>query len=146
MKFDLVPAHEIADELAPNLSRHHSEMHVGDDNGDLNIDWDAFFQASLAGKFVAVTLRNEGKLVGYSLFLLGNNPRHKHILEAQGCGIHIEKEFRGQGLKLVRKADELLKAIGIQKTEYILNDSAMGKLLSRCGYKPNYTIWSYKYG
>lgn len=145
MNFDLVPFHLIAGEIAPNISRHYTEMSEGDEYGPPNIDWDSYIHASVAGQCVAVTVRDQGVLVGYSVYMIGPNPRYKHIVEAVSSGIFLEKEYRGR-INFFKKADEFLQKIGVQETSYILSDERVGKVLERQGYTSNYKIWSRNYG
>jgi len=146
IEFALVPAHMVAAEIAPNVERHHAEMNEGDDYGALNIDWDTYIQGSLDGRVKVLTARNDGKLIGYIIFTLGRNMRHKHVIEAQASGWYVEKEHRGRvSLDMLEKADECLHGIGVHRTDYILGDEAAAKLLQRKGYNSNYKVWSKNY-
>lgn len=145
--FGFVPLHEIAHEIAPNVARHYTEMTDGDDYGAPDIDWDAYIATSKAGLCRAVTVRDQGKLVGYSVYSIGRNPRYKTRIEASSDGIFLEKEYRGKyGDQLIKKADEYLKNLGIHETNYIESDDRVGNLLARNGYQSPYRIWSKKYG
>lgn len=148
MKFDFVPLHIVAAEIAPNLARHHEEMNTGDDYGCPNIDWDSYLKASHFGHCFCATVRDdENKLVGYSVYQVGNNLRYKHIISATSDGMFLEKEYRdGTGIKLQKFADEKLKGLGVMETIYITNDSAFGKFLDNNGYKTEYKLWRKVYG
>lgn len=140
-----MPFHAIGHEIAPNVARHYQEMTDGDDYGPPNIDWDGYLAASYAGRCVAVTVRDNGKLVGYSVYSIGNNPRYRHIIEANSDGIFLEKEYRGAvSREFIKKADEYLQSMGIHETNYVLSDDRVGRTLS--GYTSKYKIWSKKYG
>lgn len=145
MEFDFVPFHRIAAEIAPNIARHYTEMSEGDDYGAPNLDWDSYLAASQAGQCVAVTLRDQGELVGYSVFFISRNPRYKHLIEASNNGIFLEKKYRGgYGRALSKKSDEYLQAAGVNETNYTLSDDRVGRMLG--GYQSNYKVWSKKYG
>lgn len=147
MEFDFVPLHQVVTEIKPNVARHYTEMSEGDDYGPPNIDWDSYLAASHAGLCRVVTVRDNGNLVGYSVYSIGTNLRYKHLIEAASAGIFIEKEYRGRlGDRLVKKADEYLRNLGIHETNYIESDDRVGALLGRNGYQSPYRVWSKKYG
>lgn len=146
IEFDFVQFHLVAGEIAPNVARHYREMSEGDDYGPPNIDWDTYIQASVNGQCMTVTARDKNKLIGYAVYVIGRNPRYKHILEAESNGVFLEKEYRGKiGIRLLKKADEFLSKIGVQETNYTLSDERVGKILERNGYQTHYRIWSKKY-
>lgn len=142
----VVAFHEVAKEIAPNIARHHREMNKSDEYGVPNIDWENYLELSHAGQCVAAILRDGENLAGYSVYTIGFNPRYKHILEASSDGTFLEKEYRGRGLELLRKAHEFLFSMGVQEINYITNDETFGKLLERRGAEQSYKIWSVKNG
>lgn len=140
-----MPFHAIGREIAPNVARHYAEMTDGDSYGTPNIDWESYLAASHAGQLMAVTIRDSKKLVGYSVFSIGRNPRYKHIIEANSDGIFLEKSYRGRLSRLLfQKSDEYLKNMGVHETNYTLSDDRIGRMLA--GYQSKYKIWSIKYG
>lgn len=145
--FDCVPFHDVAGEIAQNMERHHADMNKADDNGPLDLDWDAALGASHMGMAHVVTMRDGERLVGYSIFCIAQNVRHKSIREAQGCGMYVERPYRGRGFRdLMAACDRFLPQMGVNKVEYILNDDMVGRLLGHSGFKSEYKIWSKKYG
>lgn len=145
--FGIAHLHDVYEEIKPNVARHYAEMSDGDDYGTPEIDWDSYLAASRANRCVVVTVRDEKKLVGYSVYSLGANPRYKNLVMASSDGIFLEKPYRGKlSRQLIKKADEYLKNIGVHETVYILSDDRVGQLLSRDGYQSKYKVWSHKYG
>lgn len=145
ISFDFVPFHEVGDEIAPHVPRHYREMTEGDDYGEPRIDWRAYLAASHAGQLMVVTVRDDGKLVGYSAFTIGANPRYKHIIEADNNGIFLEKKYRGRISRLLmQKSDEYLQNLGVHQANYTLSDDRVGRMLP--GYKSKYKVWSKTYG
>lgn len=140
LEWSFVPAHTIFAEIAPNIARHYAEMSEGDDYGCPNIDWDYYLQASMSGQCVAVTLRDKGHLVGYNILTISTNPRYKHLVEASGNGLFVERPYRGRyGILLIKKAEEYLKT---HEINYCIGGERFSKLLTRLGYKTTYKIWS----
>ncbi len=141
MIYDFVPFHLVAEEIAKNLENHY------DPNEDKfpNLDWDSYLQLSLADRCKAVIIRNEGKLIAYSVFCISQNLNHKEVLEAANTGIFIDKAYRGKIiLEFLRKSDEYLKELGVMEVTHIINDERFGALLKRVGYKAKHKVWSNK--
>lgn len=143
-----VPFHEVIPEIAPNVERHYNEMNEGDDNGAFDMDWDYYHQLSLSGACICITARDDGKLIGYSIYDIGTSPRYKDMLEASSSGLFVEKEYRdGKTAKrMIQAADAVMKSIGVKETSYTSNDEQFGKFLERAGAKQTYKIWSVSHG
>jgi len=142
IEISFVPVNEVCGEIAPHVARHSREAEGNEAN--VNIDWEAYISSGLTGLCWAVTARDSGKLIGYAIYTIANNPRFKHIIEATSDGIFLEKEYRGK-VALQKKAAEILKGVGVHEINYILREnSKFGKVLERDGYCPNYKIWSLK--
>jgi hypothetical protein len=142
IEFNLVPFHEIAEYVARNVDQHVLDSGYGK---RANLDWDYYLAASHSGECVAIVVTDDEKTVGYSVFFVSNNPNHKHIIEANNSGIYLEKKYRGKtSIQLFKKADELLKALGVSEINYLLKDDRVGKILSRNGYRPEHKLWSVK--
>jgi hypothetical protein len=141
--YHLEPLHEMAPEGIDKLSSHFEGYESS--YGKLNMDWDYYLAASYAGQCKAVTVRDDGKLVGYALFFIGHNPDHKHIIQATNSGIYLDEKYRGKvSLQLLRKSDEFMKELGAHEINYLLKDDRIGRLLGRNGYKSDHRLWSIK--
>lgn len=141
IQFDLVPFHEVGEEIARYVPLHYEDVK---DYGLPNVDWDYFLYASAQGKCWAITVRDE-KLVGYSVFFIESNTNHKHIKEAVNAGLYVDKKYRGRtALTLLKKSDEFLKKLNVDVINYTLKDERIGRLLARGGYKPEHIVWSMK--
>lgn len=135
----LVPAHTLIEELKPVVARHHAE--IAEDDEPLNIDWDLYEQASLAGMAVAVTARDDNKLAAYIIFTVSRNLRHMHLIEATSSGWYVEPEYRARmGSEIVKKSQRFLKAAGVHKVKFILGGKA-ALLLERLGYTSKHQVW-----
>lgn len=144
---DFLPFAALIPEIAPHTTRHYLEMTDGDNYGAPDVDWDYYVDASLAKACYAVATRDNGELVGYSIYTLGTNPRYKDRLEASCDGIFIEKPYRGKiSNEMLAKADTCLAMMGVRETSYTMSDPRMGKLLERKDFKSKYKVWSKTYG
>ena len=146
MIYDFVPFHEVAEEIAKNLEAHYDDVDKKDNYGRPNLDWENYLAQSRMGACKAVTARDNGKLVAYSVFCMGVNMNHKTIVEATNTGIWVHPDYRGKiTLELVRNSDDFLRNAGVMETTYILMDERIGALLKRAKYQPRHTVWSNKY-
>lgn len=142
MIFAMVPFHEVGEEIAKKVPEHYEAVK---DYGPPNVDWDYYLQASFEGKCVAITARDEEKLVGYAVFFIETNANHKHHLEAINSGLFVDPEYRGStAIEMFKRTTEFLKSLNVNEINYALKDERIGRLLAREGYKPDHTVWSIK--
>ena len=145
MIYDFVPFHEVAEEIAMNLEKHYDDVDKKDGYGRPNLDWDTYLAHSKAGSCMAVTVRENGKLVAYSVFCMGVNMNHKTVIEATNTGMWIDEKYRGKIIQeLIRNSDDFLHNAGVMEIIYILMDERIGTLLKRAKYTPKHTVWSKK--
>ena len=77
----------------------------------------------------------DGKLVGYSVYVLKSHPHYKNSLWAVQDIIYIDPARRGYGMFLIKWCDEQLKLLGVQVVSHhvkVSND--WSKALIRMGY------------
>lgn len=144
--YDFIRFHVVAPEILPNVERHYTEMHQGDDYGQPDIDWDGYVAASHQGACYAATLRDDGDLVGYSVYSISNNPRYKTQYEAINAGIFVEQPWRIEcGKRLVTYGQTCLAMLGVHESSFITNDEVFGRFLGQLGIKPAYKIYTQKF-
>ncbi len=143
MIYDFVPFHEVAGEIAKNLETHYNDAELKDSYGRPNLDWDNYLAQSVAGSCRAVTARDNGKLVGYSVFCVGVNINHKTIIQASNIGMFVWKKYRGKiAMDLIRNSDEFLRQIGVMEVMYVMQNKRLGSLLKRAKYDDKYVVWA----
>jgi hypothetical protein len=143
MIYDFVPFEDVGEEIARNLEAHYNDADSRDDYGRPDLDWPAYITLSREGKCGAVIARNDGELIAYSVFIIGMNINHKQIAEALNTGFFIAEKWRGKITnEFLRKSDEYLKEIGVDRINYVLSDDRLGQLLKRKGYKSKFITWS----
>ena len=145
MKIDYVPLHTIADEIAPNVAEHYSEVLDKDNYGEPNIDWDYYITASLAGHMLAAIIRDNGRIVAYSVYCIGKNPRYKHKTQASNEAIYIDKEHRGNGIRFISDVHKYLKNLGVSEILYAWSNDRLAKILEKAGCSSQMKIWSVSY-
>lgn len=144
--FDLVNSNDVAAEIAKNADRHVLEKLDYDDLGRPDIDWDYYIEAGHSGFCKVVTMRDKGHLVGYAVFMINNNPRHKKRIEAFCEGLFIEKQYRGKlAINFLQKCHEFMKKIGIHEANFLICDEKIGRFLAMNGFMETKRLWSIKY-
>ena len=127
----------ILDEVKPVLQKHYEEISASK-QFRLNPNYVAYFQLQDQGLLTVVTCRDEGKLVGYIAFFV---MPHMHYLDCKTANedlYFILPEYRKgmTGIKLFKKAEEILKQKGVQRI--ILSCKTNfdhSKIFERLGYQ-----------
>lgn len=143
--FDLEPGSDVAEEIAKSVSRHVAEMNDSNDYGAPSVDWDYYLQMSAAGLCKAVTMRDKGRLVGYAVLMITNNPRHKEHVEAMCDGLFIEREYRGKNTASFMEAlKKYTKKAGIKEVSILVDNDNVCRFLASNGFKETKQLWSLK--
>lgn len=146
MKLETVKLHQVIDDIEEHHLRHYEEMTEGDDFGKPDVNWELYKALSVAGHMMATTLRDGDILVGYIVFSISNNQRHLHRLEASNEAFFVEQTYRGKWSKaLVKYALSSNAQMGIDETNFTLNDDRIGRWLGGIGAKSTYKIWSFNH-
>lgn len=132
-----------------NLRHYHEISEHGKHGINLNPDYDAYFDKENQGALIYIALRDEGKLIGYSINFIGHNLHYKDCMQMMMDIIYVDPDKRGfSGGKLLV---EHLKSECVRRN---IKVSIMGckeshkiymeNLLLECGYKPfetHYSLW-----
>jgi GNAT superfamily N-acetyltransferase len=89
------------------------------------------------------TIRNQSKLVGYSMFFIFAHGHHKSSIHAKQDVLFIDKDYRGIGLKFMRYFENQLKKDGVNFIHQAvpkIND--WSPILRRKGYRELETIYT----
>lgn len=135
----------LIDAMKDKVARHHAEMTTGDDYGQINVDWDYYRELTLSGLIHATALKDVDNLVGYVIFSISRNPRHKELMDAISQGIFVEPEYRSEWSSLLLKSaitrikEQYLKV----EVSFLVNDPVVGKWLGMQGAKQTYQVWSF---
>lgn len=125
----------------------HNKADLQDVAGELLVDYDTYRAAAENRGVAAVVLRQENKIVGFSVFYLSADLRDKRIIEAENHGLYIEKQHRRRfGSAMLERTGEFFSSIGVNKISFRNDSAAFGRLMSRFGYKPTMQIWSLENG
>lgn len=103
------------EEMKPLLAEHYKEVAVYQDKIEFNPDYERYLDMNVLGFVRVFTIRDEGKLVGYSLYLLNPNIHYKDHLYAVNDVIYVDPEYRGStaAYRLMKLSEKTLKAAGV---------------------------------
>lgn len=107
---------------------------------DIELDPDAQAYAELAATdhLRIFTVRDEGALVGYAMFVVRRNPHYRGSLTAVQDVLYLKPEYRRgmTGVRLLRLSERSLAAEGVQVVyHHVKRTNRVGELLERLGYE-----------
>lgn len=123
---------------------HWIEAGVHKDRMPLEIDWPAYYELEAMGRFRAYSLRKNGIVIGYNLFIVHKHMRYRTV-QAINDAIYVDPEERGfAGLILIRRAERDLFDSGVDVIQYHSKDhvilgrherhGTLGTVLDALGY------------
>lgn len=103
------------EEMKPLLEEHYSEIAMYKDKIELNPDYDTYFALEENGHLHIVTVRDEGKLIGYYVSYIHKNMHYQDHLFAVNDVLFLHPDYRGGTVayRMIRYAEEQLKALGV---------------------------------
>jgi hypothetical protein len=104
-------------ELLPLLRDHFNETDPDAKRTSVDVDWDYYLGADLAGRFVVYTARDGAALVGYVFTIIGPHHHKQGVLVGSITmyWLHPANRLGLAGYKLLRGNETLLKELGVQK-------------------------------
>lgn len=135
--FKVEPLQDILLEMAPLLVEHWLEIGVNREQIPLSPDFSKYIALQDAGVLHCVSVRVEGKLVGYSLTFLQPHLHYSKNLFALNDIIFISKDYRKGtlGFKLIKFVEDEMKRKDVSKIVYHIKTAHnFGKILERLGY------------
>jgi GNAT superfamily N-acetyltransferase len=136
---------DVIDEIKHLLVCHYSEICAFDkDRVKLNPNWDIYKKLDKDKSLFIYTCRNELKLVGYYISFLYSHHHYSDILTSNSDIIFVDTNYRKGmvGYKLIRKAEQRLKELGISMVLVSIKTKGnLHKLIERLGYSPLDSIY-----
>lgn len=129
----------VIEEAKPLLLRHWEEIALDKERVPLDPDWGRYAQLEGMGALSVVTMRERGKLVGYSCMIVQRGLHYMGTLEARMDIFWLAPECRGRmgGVRLFRAVERELARRGVQR---IYAGSKLHKdvspLFQKLGYQP----------
>lgn len=126
---------ELLEEVKPLLEKHWQEIaHYKDI--PLDPAYDLYLALQDAGMIRVYITRDEGKIIGYAVFVVRPNLHYKSCLTATEDVIFVDPERRGFGMFFIKWCDEELRKMGVQVvTHHIKFANDWSEALMRLGYE-----------
>lgn len=128
---------QVRDEIVPLLEAHYKEIAHYDDI-ELSPDWEFYELMDSGDRLRIFTARDDGVLIGYGVFFIGQNKHYKDSRQALQDIFFIHPDFRGRtvGARLILFCDEQCRAENTQVIyHHIKAAHNFGHLLVHCGYE-----------
>ena len=129
---------KILPEVTELIREHWKEIAHNQEDIKLNPDWGRYLELDQQNIIKCITVRKEGKLIGYNFFLVMPHLHYRDHLFAVNDVLFLKKEYREGlvGVRLIKKGEEVLSLLGVSKM-YISGkvDTLLVKLLPKIGYK-----------
>jgi len=126
----------LRDEIMPLLELHWHEIALNKDI-PLSIDWEKYQQAYDAGNMLICTARDEGILIGYSVFFVHSHLHYKENLFAVQDILFIDPAYRNSraGIGVIRFSEQVLKESGVSVVMHHMKTAHdFSPLMERLGY------------
>lgn len=136
---------DLVTELTPLLVRHYTEIAQFQDI-PFDPDWPVYTEMAYAGVLRVFTVRADGVLIGYAVFIIRHHPHYRSSLQANQDILFVDPVWRRAtlGLQLVDFCDEALRAEGCQIVYQHVKRAhpALGYIAEQAGYHPIETIYA----
>ena len=123
-------------EAMPIFEAHRVELQSYSDM-KLNPDWEAYMRMEAWEKLVWLVAREDGIIVGYAVFVLGNNLHYKDYLFAVEDIFYVVNDKRGTRIayNLIKKSEKILKEMGVHViTHHAKFTNRFAPFIERLGY------------
>jgi GNAT superfamily N-acetyltransferase len=127
----------LIEELKPLTVRHYEEVALHKGDVPLDPDWNKYKRLVELGFVMFVGARNNGKLVGYSLFIMADMIHYRTTRLADNDVLYLSPEYRQgmAGVKMIKFCEAELKQQGIKKILWHVKQARdFRKILYRMGY------------
>jgi hypothetical protein len=118
------------------INAHWEEVALHRGEIQLNPDFSRYQVADSQGRLVIITAREDGVMVGYSVFILGHHIHYRECLVASNDVIYVKPEKRGiVGARLIKRSEEILEKLKVKKIAWhVKPKNDWSGVLSRMGY------------
>ena len=125
-------------ELGAIHEEHYQEIAEHKDQIPLDFDYEQYVNLEKEGKLLFISVRDEGKLIGYFQAIISPHLHYKSSLTAWTDIYFLKKDYRkgGLGRKLFKKAIEEVNGRGVQRFYIgckVKHD--IGPILTRLGFE-----------
>ncbi|NUX58645.1 GNAT family N-acetyltransferase [Paraburkholderia youngii] len=129
---------EVRPDIGPLLEKHYEEVAMHKDAISLAPDWARYQQLENQDRLMAFTARDDGRLIGYSVWFMDMHIHYAGALIATNDVIFVDKDYRrgtNAGTDLILYSEKMLKQIGVTKALWHIKfDHDWSAILKRRGY------------
>ena len=118
------------------IEAHWREVAHYQDEVKLDPDWSKYAALDSQNRVVVLTARQDGVMVGYSMFFLHHHIHYRDCLVASNDVLYLRPEVRGVvGAKLIMRSESVLRALGVHRiTWHIKPEHDWSGMMKRLGY------------
>ena len=128
---------DIITEVQDLLVQHYEELTLNKQYIKLKPVWSRYLALEAEGKFITVTARIAGELVGYSGFFLDRHIHYEDLIVATNDVLFLRKDLRQgmTGIRLIKYSEGTMRDFGANKiTWHIKYSNDIRPILHRMGY------------
>jgi hypothetical protein len=143
--FQVEPLHPFVDEAKELFEKHYHEIAERTDVIKLDPDYAKYDDLANKNMLEVHTIRNDGKLVGYSLWFISQHIHYKNSLTVNSDILFISPEFRQgiTGVKFIKWSTEKIKERNPQRIMFHVKDAVdYSPILKRMGAKHFESIYT----
>lgn len=144
MDYAVETVEQVRPDIGALLQLHYEELTADKEHVALAPDWGRYLSLEALDKLLAFTVRDEGKLIGYSVWFVDAHIHYKDLLVAANDVIFLHKDYRkgGTGKKLIDHSEHMLKWFGVDKVIWHIKfKQDWSAILLRRGYaKEDFTV------
>lgn len=130
---------QVREDIAPLLELHYDELTLHKDVMTLAPDWQRYEMLELADKLLAFTARDDGRLIGYSVWFVDAHIHYAGTLVAANDVIFLHRDYRNgtrAGRELIDFSEKTLKEYGVDKAIWHIKfKNDWSAILRRRGYE-----------
>ncbi len=136
MDFNTESLKDIKEEMAPFLDNNHQESGTYPDMA-LRVQWENYFALEELDICKTFTMRDDGKLVGYSIFIVSSHSHYQENIFALNDVVYIDPESRGSDtIDFFNYCETELLVAGAQVISYNMPTSdSMKRLMTAIGHE-----------
>lgn len=109
---------DVRQDILPLIDRHYEEIAQFKDLQKLDPDWDSYAALARGGNLWVLTVRDDGRLVGYMVMVIARARHYKTLLMASEDIHYLLPEYRKglAGYRMIAKTVAAMKARGVHLT------------------------------
>jgi len=137
IEFGVESFDQAVNDIQELIKLHYEEIALNKDVIPLDPDWDKYRALMNNNLACLITARDDGKLVGYSIFFVTSHPHYKSTIFANNDLIYLHPDYRKGmvGVRLIQYSEQHLRQLGVAKILWHVKfNKDFTRVLHRLGY------------